>query len=168
MTVDSDSFLDYEAIANICAPFHDGCVQSVAGVILALNNRKNFLARVTNLLFVTQQLTDRSAMSMLGSVLVNSGALASYRREVLDHNISAYLNEVYIGKHVEFSDDSMLTLFALMRGRTVQQPIAFAFAVMPEDRSHHYRQQIRWFRGSFIRDLWRVRFLPLVCWGFWR
>ncbi|MFC2285945.1 MAG: hypothetical protein ACFNLH_10860, partial [Corynebacterium matruchotii] len=49
------------------------------------------------------------------------------------------------------------SLFALLHGRTVQQPSAFAFAWMPDRWSHHYRQQERWFRGSFIRGLWRIR-----------
>ena len=106
--------------------------------------------------------------SQLGSVMVNSGGLAAYRCSILAENIDTYLNESYLGRHVEFSDDSLLTLFALLHGRTVQQPSAFAFAWMPDRWSHHYRQQERWFRGSFIRGLWRIRFLPVLSWGWWR
>jgi hyaluronan synthase len=168
VTVDSDSVLDREAILQICHPFRDARVQSVAGIILALNARTTFLARVTNLIFVSQQLTDRSSMSRLGSVMVNSGGLAAYRYEILADNISQYLSETYLGRKVEFSDDSFLTLLAMLKGRTVQQPSAFAFAYMPDLWSHHYRQQIRWFRGSFIRGLWRVRFMPIGSWAFLR
>lgn len=168
VTVDSDSMLDYEAIKEISHPFKDPTIMSVAGVILATNSRVNLLARITDMIFVGQQLTDRSSMSRLGSVLVNSGGLAAYRYQILADNIETYMNENYLGRHVEFSDDSMLTLFALLNGRTVQQPTAFAFAWMPDRWSHHYRQQVRWFRGSFIRGLWRIRFLPLASWGWWR
>lgn len=168
VTVDSDSMLDAEALQEITRPFSDARVMSVAGVILATNNRMNLLARVTDVIFVTQQLTDRSSMSRLGMVLVNSGGLAAYRTEVLADNIDIYMNEEYLGRHVEFSDDSLLTLFAALRGRTVQQPTAFAFAWMPERFGHHLRQQMRWFRGSFIRGLWRLRFLPVISWGWWR
>ena len=168
VTVDSDSVLDREAILQICHPFRDARVQSVAGIILALNNRTTFLARVTNLIFVSQQLTDRSSMSRLGSVMVNSGGLAAYRSEILADNIDQYLSETYLGRKVEFSDDSFLTLLAMLKGRTVQQPSAFAFAYMPDRFSHHYRQQVRWFRGSFIRGLWRVRFMPIGSWAFLR
>ena len=168
VTVDSDSVLDREAILQICHPFRDARVQSVAGIILALNNRTTFLARVTNLIFVSQQLTDRSSMSRLGSVMVNSGGLAAYRSEILADNIDQYLGETYLGRQVEFSDDSFLTLWAMLKGRTVQQPSAFAFAYMPDRFSHHYRQQVRWFRGSFIRGLWRVRFMPIGSWAFLR
>ncbi|BDA65611.1 glycosyltransferase family 2 protein [Actinomyces capricornis] len=168
VTVDSDSMLDAEAMREITLPFADPRVMSVAGVILATNNRMNLLARVTDIIFVTQQLTDRSSMSRLGMVLVNSGGLAAYRISVLADHIDLYMSEEYLGRHVEFSDDSLLTLFAALRGRTVQQPTAFAFAWMPERFSHHLRQQMRWFRGSFIRGLWRLRFLPVISWGWWR
>ena len=168
VTVDSDSVLDREAILQICHPFRDARIQSVAGIILALNSRTTFLARVTNLIFVSQQLTDRSSMSRLGSVMVNSGGLAAYRYSILADNIKQYLSETYLGRRVEFSDDSFLTLLAMMKGRTVQQPSAFAFAYMPDKWGHHYRQQIRWFRGSFIRGLWRVRFMPIGSWAFLR
>jgi len=160
--------LDAEALHEIVQPFSDPRVMSVAGVILAINNRENLLARVTDVIFVGQQLIDRSFMSQLGSVMVNSGGLAAYRCSILAENIDTYMNESYLGRHVEFSDDSMLTLFALLHGRTVQQPSAFAFAWMPDRWSHHYRQQERWFRGSFIRGLWRIRFLPVLSWGWWR
>jgi len=156
VTVDSDSMLDAEALHEIVQPFSDPRVMSVAGVILAINNRENLLARVTDVIFVGQQLIDRSFMSQLGSVMVTSGGLAAYRCSILAENIDTYLNESYLGRHVEFSDDSLLTLFALLHGRTVQQPSAFAFAWMPDRWSHHYRQQERWFRGSFIRGLWRT------------
>ncbi len=168
VTVDSDSILDRQAVEKLCRPFCDQQIQSVAGIILAWNNRCTLLARVTDMLFVTQQLTDRSSMSRLQSVLVNSGGIAAYRVSVLSENIETYLREEYLGRPVSFSDDSMLTLFALRMGKTVQQPSAIAFAMMPTNFSHHYRQQIRWFRGSFIRGLWRVKFLPVASWGFAR
>lgn len=168
ITVDSDSIIDFYAIEEIMKPFANTEIQSVAGVVLAKNNRSNLLARLTDLLFVTGQLTDRSMMSTLGSVLVNSGGLAAYRAEVVRDNLEAYLEETFLGKQIEFSDDSMLTLYALMRGKTVQQPTAFVLTMMPDRLSHHYRQQLRWMKGSFIRSWWRLKYLPLTSFGFIR
>jgi hyaluronan synthase len=56
---------------------------------------------------------------------------------------------------------------AKLRGRTVQQPTCFAFAVLPERVGHHLRQQLRWMRGSFIRSWWRMRYLPLGSYAYW-
>ena len=61
----------------------------------------------------------------------------------------------------------MLTLFAHLQGRTVQQSSSFAFTVLPQNVSHHLRQQLRWMRGSTIRSIWRFRYLPVRGWGYW-
>jgi hyaluronan synthase len=167
VTVDSDTILDPKAIEEGLIPFSDPKVYSVAGMILTTNNRASFLTRMTDLLFQTWQMTDRSSLSIFGSVMVNSGGLALYRAEVLIDNIERYLDETFFGRPVEFSDDSMLTLFSLERGKAVQQPTCFAFTLMPEKLSHHLRQQVRWSRGSFIRSWWRMKFLPLNRYAYW-
>jgi hyaluronan synthase len=167
ITVDSDSCLAPNAVEEILLPFTRPRVQSVAGVVLATNHRANLLTRVTDLWFVTGQLTDRSALSAMGSVLVNSGPLAAYRAEVIRDNLDSYLNETFMGRPVMFSDDSLLTLYALLRGRTVQQPSAVVFTALPERPRHFLAMYCRWMRGSTIRSLWRMRYLPVTGWAYW-
>ncbi len=170
VTVDSDGILDKHAIREGLKPFEDTHVESVAGLLLTKNLRSSLLTRITDLIFLgMQQLIDRSAMSELNSVLVNSGSLAFYRMPVIaDALANGYTHERFLGRHVEFSDDSFLTLFALLKGKTVQQPTAMVFSDMPQRMSHHVRQQMRWMRGSFIRSFWRIRYLPVLSWGFIR
>jgi hyaluronan synthase len=167
MTVDSDGILDPNAVDELLKPFADPKVFSVAGVVIAVNNTKNLLARFTDLWYVTSQLVDRSAQSTMNSVLVNSGVIAMYRFEVPNGCLDAYLNETFFGRAVEFSDDSRLTLEALQYGKTVQQTSAIAFTLMPENLSHHIRQYTRWMRGSFIRSWWRFKYLPLNKTAYW-
>lgn len=167
VTVDSDSCLAPNALAELLLPFARPKVQSVAGVVLATNHRTNLLTRVTDLWFTTGQLTDRSALSAMGAVLVNSGPLAAYRAPVVRDNLDSYLNETFMGRPVMFSDDSLLTLYALLRGRTVQQPSAVVFTALPEKASHFARMYMRWMRGSTIRSLWRLRYLPVTGWAYW-
>ncbi len=82
--------------------------------------------------------------------------------------VPAYLEETFLGLGpVLLGDDAALTLFARGRGKAVQQPTAFALTMYPETLSHHFRQWIRWMRGSTIRNCWRVRYLPLTSWGWW-
>lgn len=166
-TVDSDTISDPWALDELLKPFADHRVQSVAGIVLAANVHSSFLTRFTDLWFVAGQLTDRSTLSVLNSVWVNSGSIAAYRAPVVRNNIHAYLNETFFGRRVPFSDDSMLTLFALVNGRTVQQPTAFAYALMPERLGHFNRMFLRWMRGSFIRSWWRFRYLPLTSMVWW-
>lgn len=167
ITVDSDSCLAPNAIDEVLIPFARPAVQSVAGIVIATNHRATLLGRITDLWFVTGQLVDRSALSAMGSVLVNSGPLAAYRAAVIRDNLTSYLNEMFLGRQVMFSDDSMLTLYALLRGKTVQQSTAVVFTAMPEKAGHLLRMYLRWMRGSTIRSIWRVRYLPVTRWAYW-
>lgn len=167
ITVDSDSCLDRRAVEEVLLPFARREVQSVAGIVLATNHRRNLLTRITDLWFLTGQLTDRSALSVMGAVLVNSGPLAAYRAPVVRDNLDSYLHERFLGRPVMFSDDSLLTLYALLRGRAVQQPTAIVFTALPEKTGHFLRMYLRWMRGSTIRSVWRMRYLPLTGWAYW-
>lgn len=167
LSVDSDAYLDSLAVEEGLKPFAKKDVMSVAGIVLTMNNRKKFLTRMSDLWFLVGQLVDRSAHSAMGAVLVNSGVLAFYRAHIMLDNLEAYTNETFFGRPVEFSDDSMLTIYALQKGRTVQQTTSFAFTLMPENMSHHIRQQLRWMRGAFIRSWWRFRYLPLKSYAYW-
>lgn len=167
VTVDSDSILDPEAIAEGLKPFVHPRIQSVAAVILTTNVGTNLLTRMMDLICVTLQLGDRSALSTAGSVMVNCGGCALYRGDVLRANVRTYLTETLFGRPVHMSDDSLLTLFALERGFAVQQPSAFAFTLMPENLRHHTKQQLRWMRGSFIRSWWRFKYLPMTHPAYW-
>lgn len=206
VTIDSDANLAPDAIEELIKPLADPKVQSVAGIVLAENNRgpkkpvkpvpkpsgghaapgrrakragrgrvralakwrgQQLLCRMTDLWFVVGQLVDRSAMSTMGGVLVNSGVLAAYRADLVEDNLDGYLNETFFGRKVEFSDDSMLTIYALQRGKAVQQPTSYAFTAMPENLSHHLRQYLRWMRGAFIRSWWRFKYLPVNSYAYW-
>ncbi|MFF0445423.1 glycosyltransferase [Streptomyces sp. NPDC004609] len=167
VTLDSDSCLAPNAIEQVLLPFGRKSVQSVAGIVLATNHRANLLSRITDLWLLTGQLVDRSALSTVGAVLVNSGPLAAYRAAVIRDNLDAYLGETFRGKPVHLSDDSLLTLYALLRGKTVQQPTAVVFSAMPEKFGHLCRMYLRWMRGSTIRSLWRMRYLPVTGVAYW-
>lgn len=170
ITVDSDGILADNALAEGLKPFNDPEVQSVAGLVVSRNIKKNLLSRFTELIFVAyQQLVDRASMSLFGSVPVNSGGLAFYRYDVLASSITHGYNQETFGKaEVKFSDDSFLTLFAAFKGKTVFQPTSVVFADMPTNLNHHLRQQVRWARGSFIRGFWRIRYAPIGSAIFWR
>jgi hyaluronan synthase len=167
LTADSDSIYDPYALEELLKPLVRRRVKSVAGVVLAANAGRSLLCRITDLWFVAGQLVDRSALSALRSVWVNSGPIAVYRAEILRDNLHGYLNETFFGRPVRLSDDSLLTLYALLAGETVQQPTAYVFSLMPQTWSHHRRQYLRWMRGSFIRSWWRIRYLPVLSPAWW-
>lgn len=164
-TLDSDTALASNAIEEALKPFADPRVQSVAGIEVAYNAHTNWLTKISSIRQIAWQMTQCSVLSMTGNILVNRGTFALYRAPVILDNLGAYLNERFLGKAVKYSDDSLLTLFALKRGRTVQQLTAFQLPMYPDNASHATRQWIRWMRGSTIRNFWRLRYLPVFSYG---
>lgn len=167
VTLDSDSVLDSRALEEGVKPFADTRVMSVAGSILVLNSRSNALTALISILYVPFTRGFRSAQSILGSVTVNSGTLAFYRAQVVRKHADAYPRERFAGREMQMNDDSMLTMYALLEGRTVHQPSSFAFTLVPETWTHYRKQALRWMRGTFIRTLWWLRYMPLSRPPFW-
>lgn len=167
VTIDSDTMLEQRAIAEGLKPFADARVMSVAGFEVAANPDTNWLTRTASARSLAFQVTACGVQSAFGEILVNRGAYALYRAQLLRDVAHAYINETFRGVPIRLGDDAALTLFARGRGRTVQQPSAFSFTVYPETLSQHFRQWIRWMRATLIRDCWRLRYLPWSSYGLW-
>ena len=167
VTIDSDTMLERQALMEGLKPFADARVMSVAGFEVAANPSTNWLTRTSSARSLAFQITACGVQSAFGEILVNRGAFALYRAQLLRDVVDAYTHETFRGVPIRLGDDAALTLFARGRGRTVQQPSAFSFTVYPETLSHHFRQWIRWMRATLIRDCWRLRYLPLSSYGFW-
>src|SRR5262249_29874035 len=157
VTIDSDTCLEHRALEEGLKPFCCDRVSSVAGIALALNSGVSWLTRTVSARDLYFQIVAAGAQSVFGDVLVNRGAFALYRADMIRAVIPAYSNETFFGRPVRLGDDATLTLFARGAGRAVQQPSAFAYTMNPEKLSHHFRQWIRWMRGAPIRNCWRGR-----------
>lgn len=169
MTTDSDTVLNADAIENGIMPFKDQSIMSVAGLMISKNRKGHLLASIYDVILVCQQIVIRGALSVFSSVTVNSGPIAFYRSIVIQNAVTNGYNREYLfGKKVICSDDSYLTLCALMMGKTRFQPNSIGLSDMPIKLSHHIKQQLRWFRGSVVRGLWRLKYLPVLSVGFLR
>ncbi|WP_247707234.1 glycosyltransferase [Streptomyces sp. RT42] len=167
VTLDSDSVLDEHAVAEGLKPFADPRVKSVAGLVVPLNVKTNLLTRLTAVLYLPFTRGLRSAQPVLGSVLINSGTLAFYRAEVVRKHAGVYERESFRGVPMQMNDDSMLTMYARLEGRTVHQPSAVCFTLVPDRPRHYFRQQLRWMRGTTVRHLWWLRHMPVRSLAFW-
>lgn len=166
VTIDSDSALDRRAINEGLKPFADKRVVSVAGLETAINIDRNLLTRAIGHRSLVFQLFAMSAQSVArGSVLINPGAFSLYRAPLIRKILPSYLGETFFGVPVTLGDDTALTLYALLHGRAVHQPSAVSLPVYPETVAHHLRQWTRWMRASTIRMLWRMRYLPVLSYG---
>lgn len=167
VTLDSDTALTATALEEILKPFVDARVWSVAGVELAANQTANILTRINGLRQVSWQMVQCAALNRVGGIMVNRGTFAAYRAQLVRETVDAYLAETFCGRPVKYSDDSLLTLYALGRGRAVQQSTAFQLSEYPDRLSHALRQWVRWMRGSTIRSIWRARYLRPGSYAWW-
>lgn len=167
VTLDSDSTLDRAAIAEGLKPFADPEVMSVAGMVVVWNSRSNFLTRLTCMLYTPFTRGFRAAQSKLGRVMVNSGTLAFYRAPIVREYAGSYENERFAGRPMQMNDDSMLTFYAMLAGRTVHQPSSIALTLVPDQMGHYLNQQLRWMRGTFIRTLWWWKYLSPRDFAWW-
>ncbi|GAA1468002.1 glycosyltransferase family 2 protein [Nocardiopsis exhalans] len=168
VTLDSDSVMDRHAVREGLAPFADPRVRSVAGHVIVLNRDANLLTRMTGLLYLPFTRGLRSAQSVMRRVTINSGTLAFYRAHLIRNTAGVYENESFMGRPMQMNDDSMLTFYALLEGDTVHQPSSLVFTLVPERAGHYFGQQLRWMRGTTVRHLWWLRYMPVrgvVFWG---
>jgi hyaluronan synthase len=165
ITVDSDTALEYDAVAEGMKPFADQAISSVAGIEVMFNSHASWLTRSVASRNTVYQLVTWGAQSAVGNLLVNRGTYALYRAEIVREIIPAYVGETFLGHAIKLGDDAALALFARDRGRTVQQVTAFSLPMCAETFSHHFRQFTRWMRGKAIRDCWRLKYLPVLSYG---
>jgi cellulose synthase/poly-beta-1,6-N-acetylglucosamine synthase-like glycosyltransferase len=157
VTVDSDTVLDENAIAQLLVPFGRENVMCVGGLAAGQNHTESILTRLIELGFVMAFLSGRMAEGYFGAVRVNCGILAAYRGDVVRENLSRYLNQTFMGRAVKIGDDRALTIFCKERGRAEFQPLAVAYSALPVTVSHLVRQRVRWARSWYWGTLWLLR-----------
>ncbi len=160
VTLDSDTFLEPEAIARIAEAFCDQQVGVVTGSCLPLNVGRNLLTRLIGVRYGWLFSQQRAAQSWFSAVLCCHGAFSAYRRLILTQCWDAYQHQVYRGVVCTTGDDLHLTNLVLAAGYdSLYAPPARAYTRVPETVREFARQQLRWNR-SFYRELsWTRRAL---------
>lgn len=151
VTVDSDCFLHNNAIAELMKPFNDSTVYAVSGHVIARNRKVNLLTTLIDMRYENAFRVERAAQSVTGNILVCSGPLSAYRREVLIDNLEKYESQMFLGAPVQYGDDRCLTNYAIQYGKTVYQSTAVCETDVPETLTKFLKQQVRW-NKSFFRE----------------
>ncbi|MDO4432680.1 MAG: glycosyltransferase [Aerococcaceae bacterium] len=151
MTVDSDSYIYPDALRELLKAFNDKEVYAVTGHINARNRDDNLLSRLIDIRYDNAFRVERAAQSVTGNILVCSGPMSAYRREVIIPNLERYKNQTFLGVKVNIGDDRCLTNYAIALGKTAYQSTAFCRTDVPTEIGVFIRQQIRW-NKSFFRE----------------
>jgi hyaluronan synthase len=157
ITVDSDTILLPGSIRELVKPFAEEKVVAVTGHLNALNRDHNLLTRLIDMRYQNAFRVERAAQSVFGSVLVCSGPLSAYRRDIILPRLDDYENQTFLGVDVQYGDDRRLTNYALAQGRVVYQATARGLTDVPESLKGFLKQQTRWNRSFFRESLYALR-----------
>ena len=174
VTIDSDTILDYDALARVVEPLFDPDIGASTGNVLLLNEQQNLLTRMIGTYYWIGLNIYKQAQSVIRSVVCCSGCLAAYRADLLREIVDEFANQRFLGERCTHSEDRHLTNLVLKRGYDVVYVAeAVSWTETPATATGFLRQQRRWKRG-YIREsiytltyAWRVKpllFLQILCW----
>lgn len=149
--VDSDSFLEPDAIINLVQPFKDEKMAGVSGRTDVANTFTNNLTRMQSVRYYVAFRVMKAAESLFDSVTCLSGPLSCYRKSVMMESLDDWLNQSFLGQKATFGDDRSMTNFMLRNHRTSYQHTAVAFTIVPSRYRIFFKQQMRWKR-SWLRE----------------
>lgn len=153
--VDSDSFLEPNAIRNIVQPFQDPKMGGVAGRTEVENKFTNSLTKLQTVRYYIAFRIMKAAESWFDSVTCLSGPLSCYRKDLVEKNTEAWLNQRFLGHPATFGDDRSMTNFILKTHRTGYQDNAVCSTIVPSKFTVFLSQQMRWKR-SWLRESLRA------------
>jgi len=149
--VDSDSFLEPNAIVNLVQPFKDPRMGGVAGRTDVENKFTNALTKLQTVRYYVAFRIMKAAESTFDAVTCLSGPLSCYKKELIMRYQDDWLNQKFLGQKATFGDDRSMTNFILKHHRTSYQDLAICSTVVPSSYHSFLKQQMRWKR-SWLRE----------------
>jgi hyaluronan synthase len=150
--VDSDSYLERDAVTAIVQPFGDRRIGAVVGHAEVRNRSENWVTKMQQVRYYSAFRVIKATESMMsGSVICASGCSAAYRRSVVMPLLDEWEFQTFLGRPATFGDDRALTNRILARHRVVYQMTARAETVAPANLKTFFRQQLRW-KKSWLRE----------------
>ena len=144
ITLDADSVMDPDAIANMVARFTSPRVGAVAGNVIVGNKRKP-IEWMQQIEYVYGFFMKR-ADAMFNSVYIIGGAAAAYRRDVLER-VGGF-------DHSIITEDIEMSTRILWRGyKTRYAPDAVVYTEGPSDWAGLCNQRLRWKHGRILTFL---------------
>ena len=151
--VDSDSFLQPDAVSELIQPMRDPKIAGATGRCEVENKWTNFLTKMQAVRYFIGFRIFKSAESIFNAVTCLSGPLSCYRRETVLYYLEDWVNQHFLGRQATFGDDRSLTNFLLKKNRTVYQDSAVCSTIVPSTLKKFLKQQMRWKRSWFRETL---------------
>lgn len=182
--IDSDSFVDRDAVKLLVQPFINKEITAVCGHGSVYNKDQNLLTKLQHHWYQEMFYIVKGMESQLGCVNCCSGILAAYRKETVVPIVKEWLGQNFFGVPIIISDDRQLTNLSLRglvgingyikngddknrsesilstkNAKVTYQSNAIVYTVAPDNIRQFIRQQVRWRRGSLHGTLFASKFM---------
>lgn len=139
VTIDADTWVRADALANIVGFFQDKRVAAVSGHI-KVGNRVNLLTTMQYFEYVAIWDNDRAFSDAVNGILIVPGSLGAFRRSAADA-VGGFRSEM-------IAEDTELTLRLLFSDYVIRNaPDAVAYTEAPDNLRMFFRQRVRWTTG---------------------
>lgn len=157
--VDSDSFLESDAIRNLVQPFQDPRMGGVTGRTDVENKFTNSLTKMQSVRYYIAFRIMKAAEAYFDGVTCLSGPISCYRKELVLKNKDAWLNQKFLGQPATFGDDRSMTNYIMKTHRTSYQDNAICYTIVPSEYKQFLKQQMRWKRSWLRESLIAAKFI---------
>lgn len=157
--VDSDSFLEPDAIRQLVQPMKDPKMGGVAGRTDVANTYTNNLTKLQSVRYYVSFRIMKAAEAYFDSVMCLSGPLSCYRLEYVREVFDKWLNQTFMGQKATFGDDRSLTNYIVEHHRTYYQDTSICSTIVPNRHKVFLKQQMRWKRSWLRESLKAGRFM---------
>jgi cellulose synthase/poly-beta-1,6-N-acetylglucosamine synthase-like glycosyltransferase/peptidoglycan/xylan/chitin deacetylase (PgdA/CDA1 family)/spore germination protein YaaH len=148
VSLDADTILRPNAIANLVRHFADPQIGAIAGNV-KVGNRINILTYWQALEYITSQNLERRAFGLLNCISVVPGAIGAWRRELIV-KAGGYTTDT-------LAEDADLTLSILRMGYKIDyEENAIALTEAPDSVKGFLKQRFRWMFGT-LQATWKHR-----------
>ena len=159
MFVDSDSFLEPDAVRNLVQPFQDPKMGGCAGRCDVANTYTNALTEMQSVRYYIAFRIMKAAEGVFDAVTCLSGPLSCYRRDLVMKYKDRWINQRFLGHKATFGDDRAMTNFILDHHRCGYQDTAVCSTIVPRKHRVFLKQQMRWKRSWLRESLMAGRFM---------
>ena len=160
VTVDSDSSVEKDAIANIVSAFNSPNVGAVAGSIRVSNINEGAIPKMLEVAFCFGFEFMRVAQSAVHLVLCTPGAISAYRKSAIAPLLDKWLVQTFWGVPASIGEDRAITSMLIRNNWQVNfQNNACAFTRMPTTYSVLCKMFIRWCRSDVRENIIMYKYL---------
>lgn len=149
--IDSDSWIDPEALYKLVQPFADPKIGAVSGHVLVAIEEDNFISKMEDVRYYISHRIMKAAESVFGVVTCCPGAFSAYRRSAVVRILPSWINQTFMGTPATFGDDRSLTNYILRDYEVIYHAGAHCITYVPRTLRQFFRQQLRW-KKSWSRE----------------